>query len=233
MLEFFYLIIYFHFLEKLRHANEKQSELSTTLNNLCLNTKDVMVEMFDGAETVQFWLKSGNPRAWSGAPWAEYSITDKNLMETKAGGVQDTWNNKFIANYSPKRWTFTDTHINFFQRTTQDCLMHLPKRPLSMVSIGLVIELVGQNETGFPSNDHKAKFIRDLMRIHKRRGYLGRLCGALTDLSRIICFQLEGPENGMRFQRTAEEGGALVRKRMVAFLCANPNELGKQLQFFE
>ncbi len=107
--------------------------------------------------------------------------------------------------------------------------MHLRDRPLSAVSIGLVIELVGQDETGFPSRDHKAKFIRNLMRVHKKRGFLGHVFGVITDLSRIICFKLEGSARKMHFQRTAEGEGPMVKEFMISFLNSTPHVLGNSI----
>lgn len=205
---------------------EQVSQLSVTLVDSCIEAEELKVKTFDEALEVSFWLHPATSTCWSQASWSDYSTTDPQLTEAQSGGVQDVWNDKFMKMHTSKTWDFTDTHKSYFQRLTQDCLMHLRDRPLSVVSIGLVIELVGQDETGFPSRKHKAKFIRDLTRAHKRRGYCGVLYGVITDLSRIICFRLEGSESNLIYQRTGEGGGRLVKEYFTAFLNSKPQDLG-------
>ena len=164
----------------LQQSKGKSPDLSTTTSDLHLHGTDVQATMFDRAAIVPFWLRPTGESVWDEAPWEKHCMTDRSKIESKAGGIQNIWNDNFILNHTSSLWRFADTHKGF-EKTTQDCLMHLADRPASPVSVGLVIELVGQNETGYPSKEHKAKFIRDMMRVHQRRGWAGHLFGALTD----------------------------------------------------
>jgi hypothetical protein len=205
----------------------------------------MLANLFDKAEVVPHWAHddesenasasasaSASARAieaatiWDDAPWSEYSSQQSTRKESRTGGVQDVWNQKFMNTHNSTLWNITDTHIKYFEKLTQDCLMHLADRDLSCTHTGLAIELVGQDEPDFPSKAHKSKFIRDLIRLHKKRGYVGCIYGVITDLSRITSFRLQGDASRPQFHRTVVERGAMVKKRMVAFLNATPEQLG-------
>lgn len=156
--------------------------------------------------------------------WENYSEQNIGRTESGAEGVQTVWNS-FISNGEIGPWTFTDTH-NGWQKLTQDCVMHLKGGPLCEMNIGLLIELVGQNEPGWPSKDHKAKFVRDLVRLYRR--VTRPVYGVVLDLCRILCFRLDCVnELGVpQLFRTAIHAGSAVRDIMTRFACASPESLG-------
>ena len=51
---------------------------------------------------------------------------------------------------------------------------------------------MGQDEKPFPSKKHKAKFIRDCVRVHHRCGGDREVHGIISDLSRIVAVKLVG-----------------------------------------
>lgn len=131
--------------------------------------------------------------------WRELSPFDVKRAETgtilpKFQSIQNKHNSK--------EWVLTDTHTGW-EGTTQDFLMYKKGHTLTVHAVGAVIELTGQNEAPFPTKRHKAKFIRDLLRIHVLRGERVELYGVITDMSRVDVVRLSGPATAPTIVRTS------------------------------
>lgn len=180
------------------------------------------------------WLNPPTAVAWVASEWEEFSKTrDKSKTELKH--IHPGFTNiadKLLSDV----WTLLDTHSSF-NGMTQDYTMHLKGMPASAMSIGLLIELVGQNEEGsaefgaeFPSAKHISKLWRDMCRIVTRSDFMRCVHGVITDLFQIICFRMEPNHSTkeIKVTRTAIEYGAAVQKRLTDYASSTPEQLGKQ-----
>mmetsp|Transcript_18780 Transcript_18780/g.26916 ORF Transcript_18780/g.26916 Transcript_18780/m.26916 type:complete len:183 (-) Transcript_18780:252-800(-) len=146
---------------------------------------------FDQAQEVEFWLSASSVHTviWSEeakATWLKHSVLDRTSTEMTT--ILPAFVSLREQHYSDV-WTLVDTHAGW-ERTTQDLVLHLKDKAFfSPVYVGAIIELTGQDEDPFVSKAHKAKFIRDLLRMHALRGSVGTLHGVITDMCRIILFQ--------------------------------------------
>ena len=148
---------------------------------------DLLAEAFDKAEVVDFWLPI-NGNKWIGN-WQGYAMTDPTKKETQS--IQPAVNNFFQPNF-PKDCllSFTDTHSGW-QKLTMDAVLHIKDRPLVELNIAAILEWVGQDESPFPDKGHKAKFVRDCIRLSRRCGFR-YVHGIVSDLSRIVAVQYQG-----------------------------------------
>jgi hypothetical protein len=97
------------------------------------------------------------------------------------------------------------------------------------LSIGALFEWVGQDESGFPSKKHQAKFLRDCMRVYLRCGRDREVHGVISDLSRIVAVKLIRTEAGAPVvEKTAVLSGTQVRDVLTRFALATPEQLSVQ-----
>jgi hypothetical protein len=187
-----------------------------------LQESDTALSRFlDSAPVKDFWLKGDINTTWA-APWEDYPNLDATRKETTK--IQPVWNEDFISTFPRDKWQLSDTHTGW-NKLTQDCLMHATDQ-LSELAVGVVIELVGQDETGWPSKAHRGKFVRDLIRVYHRRGGIP-VQGVITDLARVMAVKLEGiGEDGEpRLVKTAVLTGSGVKKVFLAFAAASTEDL--------
>jgi hypothetical protein len=212
--------------ERAEHENTKlkhQAASSSALALRVLQDPDTaLASYFDAAGVCEFWLEPSEELEWK-APWIEYAEVDQAKKET--GVIQPHWNKKFIPSLASPVWQLSDTHTGW-EKLTQDCLLHLRGRK-SELTVGLVIELVGQDETGWPNKGHRGKFVRDLIRVFRRRGDAA-VHGVITDLARIVAIQLRsiGPDGTPRLRKTPIMTGPEVERVFRAFASAAPEQLG-------
>jgi hypothetical protein len=207
----------------------KAGRSSELLQSMLTNYKDQAAGSYDNATVDPSFVQSLQEHDLAGkvewdAPWLEFATTDAKNTETKI--LQPVWNEHFLLSLQGRLWQLKDTHTGH-QKLTQDCIMHLADRPWSELSSGLLIELVGQDETGWPSKAHKEKFVRDLSRLSARRGR-SVAYGVITDLSRIEAMRLEylEGEDLPRLTRTGVLTGPEVQRTMLRFAKAAPASLG-------
>ena len=148
---------------------------------------DLLAEAFDKAEIIDFWLPM-NGKKWPGK-WQEYATTDSKKKESQS--IQPAVNELFQPNF-PKDCllSFTDTHSGW-QKLTMDAVLHVKDRPLVELNVAAILEWVGQDESSFPDKRHKAKFVRDCIRLSRRCGSR-HVHGIISDLSRIVAVQYQG-----------------------------------------
>jgi hypothetical protein len=202
-----------------------------TTTKLLENTTDTMAEYFDQAEIVDFWLDNKENTRWGAQKyWEQYRDRDPNVKELDH--IQPLFEAKGILFQKfPKSspWEFVDTHKTQSLGFTQDATLYLKGQAGSALAIGALFEFTGQQEAvkGYPSRDHKAKFVRDLLRVRSKAGNKREVHGCITDLSRLVAVKLVGIEDGLPIlQKTAVVTGEYVRKFMTAFASAKPDAVG-------
>jgi hypothetical protein len=205
----------------LKHQVASSSELAL---GVLADPDSKLASYFEDAQQEDFWISKTNHSLEWNAPWGDFEDIDKTKTETKF--IQPAWDKQFLpACPSASKWAVFDTHTGC-QKLTQDSNLTLRDRPWSEFSTGAMIELVGQDETGWPSKSHKGKFVRDLMRMFRRRGGV-RVHGILTDLARIVVMELKSVEDGVpQLRKTAIQTGPEVKAMFMAFVAARPDELG-------
>lgn len=176
---------------------------------------------FDRVVVGDFWLKPDKFTVWN-APWAAFATLDPKNIETAV--IQKVWNDKYIPSFPGGTWQLSDTHTGW-QGMTPDCLQHLAGRK-SEIATGVVIELVGQDEVGWPSKHHPGKFVRDLLRVFHRRGGIP-VQGIITDLARFVAVKLEriGEDGTPQLFKTPTLTGPAVHKMFLAYTAASPELL--------
>lgn len=183
--------------EKIKH-----NEITTISIRFLLRNDDELEAMYDHAPIQDFWFPVSQRKVWSSRAmdiWKELSPHDSSRGET---GVVLPKFQSIRSSHSSKEWVLTDTH-NGWEGTTQDFLLCKKGHALTVHAIGAVIELTGQNEAPFPTKHHKAKFIRDLLRIHVLRGEKTELYGVITDMCRVDVVRLSGPATAPTIVRTS------------------------------
>jgi hypothetical protein len=140
------------------------------------------------------WLNPPAALPWV-AEWANFS-TKREIWKSESGHIHPGFC-VFARALDSETWALLDTHTGL-NGMTQDFTMHLKGLPASAMSIGLLIELLGQSEDGcaehsatFPSAEHMSKVWRDMYRIMHRGGFLRCGHAVITDLFYIICFRIE------------------------------------------
>lgn len=181
----------------------KHNDLTTISRQFLIRTDDELGTMYDRAPIQEFWFPvSSQSTVWTRRAmdtWNKLSPHNRSRAETSVvlPKFQSTRNG-----HSSKEWALIDTH-NGWEGTTQDFLLCKKGHALTVHAIGAVIELTGQNETPFPTKKHKAKFIRDLLRIHVLRGEKAELYGVITDMCRVDVVRLSGPATKPIIVRTS------------------------------
>lgn len=183
--------------EKIKH-----NEITTISIRFLLRNDDELEAMYDHAPIQEFWFPLSEKVVWKNSAmrvWSHLSPFDASRKEN----VTILPNFQSIQNkHSSEEWDLTDTH-NGWEGTTQDFLMHKRGHALTVHAVGAVIELTGQNEAPFPTKQHKAKFIHDLLRIHVLRGEKAELYGVITDMCRVDVVRLSGPATAPTILRTS------------------------------
>jgi hypothetical protein len=203
----------------LKHKLATSSELAI---RVLQDPDSELAKYFDDAKVQDFWLQSAERGTEWLAPWQDYQVLNARNTETTV--IQEVWNKRFISTFPDCKWQLSDTH-NGWQHLTQDGLMHLAHHK-SESNTGVVIELVGQNESGWPSKQHRGKFIRDMIRMFRRRGS-SALYGIITDLARVVVVKLASIDDDgtPRLVKTATLAGAAVKMVFLAFAAASPEAL--------
>lgn len=189
---------------------------------------DLLYSIFEQAPTNPLWLPpldSTKNNAWD-APWSDYAVTDTSRTETSH--IQPEFNLKIMPKFpNGSPYQIFDTH-NGWNRLTQDTTLFLRDRARVELTVAAIIELVGQDELGFPSKKHKAKFLRDCMRIYRRCGSNREVHGVITDLSRCVAVKMTGLDDSSlpKVVKTAVFEGAQVRATLTQFAFAVPHLLG-------
>jgi hypothetical protein len=185
-----------------------------------------------GALTHRFASTHTKMGVWVGD---DYQIRNADMKETSH--VQPEFN-RFIESFNEtaSTWKFHDTHGGW-EGTTQDCLMYWApdSGDLTFLRVGLVIELVGQNERPFPSQHHRAKFLRDLLRIYRKCGSRREVYGVVTDLSRIIVVCLKGiqEDGNLELIGTSMMSGDRVSSVFASFVAMSAHEMGVKETSFD
>jgi hypothetical protein len=107
--------------------------------------------------------------------------------------------------------------------------------PQVEVSVAALFEWVGQDEAGFPSKRHKAKFMRDCIRLWKRCGGKREVHGAISDLSRIVAVRFQGLDDAGSpvAVKTTVMSGPEVRAVLTAFAAAPLEALSVKLKSWQ
>jgi len=190
------------------------------------HTEEELALMFDRAAVVNEWL----PARESTTVWGMASQESWNALRQRNPAAQETTtvhpNFKAIVDrVNCAVWMFHDTH-NGWERTTQDFVLSMKNRMLTPCNIGCLIELTGQGEPHYPDRGHKAKFVRDLLRMHVLRGAHGSLCGVITDMTRSVLLRISGPPESPTLWRThINEGNTDIL--ILKLLNSHPADLGK------
>ena len=163
---------------------------------------DELEAICDLAPIQEFWFPLSEEAVWSNWAmdvWRE--LTPFNASRGETGTILPKFQS-IQKRHSSKDWVLTDTH-NGWEGTTHDFLMCKKGHALTVHAVGAVIELTGQNEAPFPTKQHKAKFIRDLLRIHVLRREKAGLHGVITDMFRVDVVRLSGTATAPTIVRTS------------------------------
>lgn len=205
-----YIYIYFFLVQlklkivtmELEAEKIKHNEITTISIRFLLHNDDELEAMYDHAPIQELWFPLSEKTVWTSQAmdvWRELSPFSASRGET--GAILPKFQ-CIQGGHSSEEWVLTDTH-NGWEGTTQDFLMCKKGHALTVHAIGAVIELTGQNETPFPNKRHKAKFVRDLLRIHVLRGEKAELYGVITDMCRVDVVRLSGPATAPTIVRTS------------------------------
>eukprot|EP00522_Entomoneis_paludosa_P014970 CAMPEP_0172455620 /NCGR_PEP_ID=MMETSP1065-20121228/12160_1 /TAXON_ID=265537 /ORGANISM="Amphiprora paludosa, Strain CCMP125" /LENGTH=561 /DNA_ID=CAMNT_0013208087 /DNA_START=51 /DNA_END=1736 /DNA_ORIENTATION=- len=197
----------------------------TTTEKVLSATEDVLNTAFNDAEVVDFWLPELNDgQVWPG-PWQQYQNTDP--QRTELTSIQPVVDRHFQVSFpQASAFTFADTHTGW-NGLTHDATLFLRDGPNVELRIAAIFEWVGQDETGWPSKQHKAKFLRDCLRIYLRCGKNREVHGVITDLSRLVAVKVVGcTEDGVPLaKKTATLSGGGVRDVLTRFAFATSDQL--------
>jgi hypothetical protein len=201
-------------------------QASTTTQKVLAVAEDTLVDAFERAQIVPIWLpplSKQNQNIWHG-PWEAYEIT--NEANHKVSSIQPAINQSFAPHFpASSAFELKDTHFGW-NHLTQDATLFLRGRPNVELNICALFEWVGQDESEFPSKKHKAKFLRDCMRVYLRCGRDREVHGVISDLSRIVAVKLIRTEAGVPvLEKTAVLSGTQVRDVLTRFAVATPEQL--------
>ena len=200
--------------------------IKSTTERLLTLPDDELSRAYDSGKIVDFWLspQECDVNLWPGE-WEKYEITDSSRKEGKT--IQPAINSMFQPNFPESSLFEMVNTSNGWNRMTQDATLFLKGHSRVELSIGAIFEWVGQDESPFPSKRHKAKFIRDCMRLYSRCGHRREVQGVITDLSRIVAVKLVSVDENLvpEIQRTAVLEGKLVREVLSRFAFASSTEL--------
>lgn len=187
---------------KLEAAKIKHNELTTISIRFLFRNDDELEAMYDHAPIQDFWFPVSEKDMWANqAPYIWNELFPFNASRGETSVVLPKFQT-IRTSHSCKEWSLIDTHSGW-EGTTQDFLMCKKGHVQTVHAIGAVIELTGQNEEPFPSKHHKAKLIRNLLRIHVLRGEKAELYGVITDLCRIVVVRLSGSVTAPTIVRTS------------------------------
>jgi hypothetical protein len=225
--------------KKLQHeAQVKELERTIvrrihTTTRLLEQPERTRAKFFEDAEIVRFWLPLDSKK---NTRWAQKKIWEslKELYPDKKelAHIQPLFSeggSLYDAFPKSSPWDFVDTHGESVLGFTHDATFFLKGQTGSALAVGSIIEFTGQEEavSDYPSPRHKAKFVRDLLRIRSKAGNNREVHGCVTDMSRLVAMKLTDVENGEPIlQRTAVVTGDMVREYMTAFASATPESVG-------
>lgn len=187
---------------ELEKVKIKYNEFTTISIRFLVQNDNELEAMYNLAPIEEFWFPLSEKAVWTSQAmdvWRELSPFDKSRGES--GTILPKFQS-IQKEHSSEEWVLADTH-NGWEGTTQDFLMYKKGHALTVHAVGAVIELTGQNESPFPTKQHKAKFIRDLLRIHVLRGEKAELYGVITDMCRVVVVRISGPTTTPTIVRTS------------------------------
>ena len=205
----------------------QSARIKSTTERLLTSPDDELSRAYDDGEVVDFWLSplaNNTNVVWSGE-WENYETTDSSKKEKSI--IQPAINTEFQPNFpSSSRFEMANTSTGW-NRMTQDATLFLKGRARVELTVAAIFEWVGQDESPFPSKRHKAKFVRDCMRLYSRCGRLRQVHGVISDLSRLVAVKLVSVDENMvpTIKRTAILEGKSVRTVLSQFALASPDEL--------
>jgi hypothetical protein len=192
---------------------------------------DVLSAAFEQAPVVDFWLPdAGEGVEWDG-PWSEFEQCKPDRKETKT--IQPAIETAFTFPPSSP-YAILHTHKGW-NKMTPDAMLFVRDAPQVEVSVAALFEWVGQDEAGFPSKRHKAKFMRDCIRLWKRCGGKREVHGAISDLSRIVAVRFQGLDDAGSpvAVKTTVMSGPEVRAVLTAFAAAPLEALSVKLKSWQ
>jgi hypothetical protein len=202
-------------------------QIKSSTERLWTSSEDELAAVYDSAQTVpEVWLpEAPSNNSWIG-DWDKYTTTDSQKSERNV--IQPAINTSFEPNFPPSSPYVMKNTSNGWQTLTQDATLFLKDRGQVELTAAAIFEWVGQDESPFPSKNHKGKFIRDCMRLYSRCGGEREVHGIISDLSRIVVLKMCGvnTDGSPLFVKTPTFEGAKVRTILTQFAFATPHALG-------
>ena len=206
----------------------QNGRIKSTTERLLTSPDDELCRAYDDGEVVDFWLRPlANDRStnlWPGE-WENYMTRDSSKKEKTT--IQPAINSIFQPNFpASSRFEMVNTS-SVGNKMTQDATLFLKDRSHVELTAAAIFEWVGQDKSPFPSKRHKAKFVRDCMRLYSRCGHRRQVHGVISDLSRVVAVKLVSVDENMvpTIKKTAILEGELVRRVLSRFAFASPDEL--------
>lgn len=204
----------------------QSARIKSTTERLLTSPDDELSSAFDDGKVVDFWLSplANNTNVWPGE-WENYETTDSTKKEKST--IQPAINTQFQPNFpSSSDFEMVNTSKGW-NKMTQDATLFLKGRARVELTAAAIFEWVGQDESPFPSKRHKAKFVRDCMRLYSRCGRRRQVHGVISDLSRVVAVKLVSVDENMvpTIERTAILEGKSVHTVLSQFALASPDEL--------
>mmetsp|Transcript_9736 Transcript_9736/g.26985 ORF Transcript_9736/g.26985 Transcript_9736/m.26985 type:complete len:614 (-) Transcript_9736:524-2365(-) len=204
----------------------QRARIKSTTERLLTSPDDELSRAFDDGIVVDFWLPPlPSDKQWPGE-WDTYKTTHPSRKERDV--IQPAINTVFQPQFPLSSHFVMVNTSGSWQKMTQDATLFLKNRSKVELTAAAIFKWVGQDESPFPSKKHKAKFVRDCMRLYSRCGHCRQVHGVITDLSRIVAVKLVAVDENMvpTLHKTAIFEGEMVRKLMSQFAFASPKELG-------
>src|SRR5690606_11806975 len=113
------------------------------------------------------WL----PTRVSSHSWSPASQISWDLLRERGTTLQETSTihtafKQITEGVTSEMWEFNDI-LGGWEGTTQNFVLRMKGRVLTPCNIGCLVELTGQDDDAdYLNRSHKAKFIRDLLRLH-------------------------------------------------------------------
>ena len=205
----------------------QNARIKSTTERLLTSPDDDLSRAYDDGKVVDFWLSplaNNTNNVWPGE-WENYETTDSSKKEKTT--IQPAINTKFQPNF-PSSSRFEMANISSgWNKMTQDATLFLKARARVELTAAAIFEWVGQDESPFPSKRHKAKFVRDCMRLYSRCGGRRQVHGVISDLSRVVAVKLVSVDENMvpTIEKTVILEGESVRTVLSQFAFASPDEL--------
>lgn len=207
------------------NLKRKYAAMTTLTTRFITQSDDELNHRFDSATMVEFWVNIEQNNMWTAAGVNTWnSFADRNSNNKETSHILPAFQ-RLVNQHNSNNWVLVDTHSGW-EKTTQDFILHLQdKESLSPAYVGAIIELTGQDEQAYPDRRHKAKFLRDLLRMHILRGSEGFLTGIVLDMHFAVCFKISGPAEEFQLRCTTITTTQAMQW-MGAMLNATPEELG-------